>query len=100
MQHINSVIKDTFGNYLASSRHTHTVYYIDGSTGDIIWRFVCPYPTGCLDLNSRPYLGVPSRLGGKNSNFTIGEGAEFAWQHDPRWINSDNTQLRYDIPRP
>ncbi|KAL5358108.1 ASST-domain-containing protein [Aspergillus floccosus] len=35
--HINSVHKDTAGNYLVSSRHTSTVGYIDGRSGDFIW---------------------------------------------------------------
>ncbi|THU78510.1 hypothetical protein K435DRAFT_786229 [Dendrothele bispora CBS 962.96] len=60
--HVNSAEKDATGNYLMSARHTHTVYYIDGSTGEILWR-----------------------LGGMNSNFT-GDGNEFGWQHDARWI--------------
>jgi hypothetical protein len=54
--HINSVDKDNKGNYLVSSRHCHTAYYIDGTNGQIMWR-----------------------LGGKNSSFT-GEGSEFYFQ--------------------
>lgn len=44
-----------------------TAQQLDGSSGDILWR-----------------------LGGKNSSFTIGEGADFQWQHDCRW-RSNNT---------
>ncbi|EEB87500.1 hypothetical protein MPER_15132, partial [Moniliophthora perniciosa FA553] len=54
--------KDSAGNYLVSARHTHTLYYIDGKSGDIIWR-----------------------IGGTQNNFTIGDGAGFSWQHDARW---------------
>jgi hypothetical protein len=36
---------------------------INGTSGDIQWT-----------------------LGGKHSSWTIGEGAEFSWQHDPRWL--------------
>jgi hypothetical protein len=32
-------------------------------------------------------------LGGKQSSFTIGSGAAFAWQHDPRFVASDEIQL-------
>jgi hypothetical protein len=58
--HINSVDLDGDGNLLVSGRSTHTVYKLDRS-GAIIWR-----------------------LGGKYSDFTMGSGASFAWQHDAR----------------
>jgi hypothetical protein len=35
--HINSIQKDDLGNYLVSARYTHTITYIDGNTGAIIW---------------------------------------------------------------
>ena len=57
--HINSVEKDFRGNYLISSRHCHAAYYIDGTSGEVLWR-----------------------LGGKNSTFT-GEGSEFYYQVCP-----------------
>ncbi|KAJ7597924.1 ASST-domain-containing protein [Mycena floridula] len=60
--HMNSVEKDALGNYLMSSRHTHTIYYIDGRSGKILWR-----------------------LGGKNSTFT-GDSTNFSWQHHARWV--------------
>jgi len=58
--HINSVDLDRDGNFLVSSRSMHTVYKIDRS-GEILWR-----------------------LGGKSSDFDMGPGAGFAWQHDVR----------------
>ncbi len=58
--HINSVDLDIDGNLLVSSRSTHTVYKLDRS-GAILWR-----------------------LGGKRSDFQMGAGAGFAWQHDAR----------------
>ncbi|MEV4419714.1 arylsulfotransferase family protein [Patulibacter sp. NPDC049589] len=57
--HANSVNLDADGNLLVSSRHTHTIYKVDKKTKKIIWR-----------------------LGGKKSNFKMGPGARFAWQHD------------------
>lgn len=56
--HANSISVDTDGNLLLSARHTWAVYKIDRTTGEVMWR-----------------------LGGKRSDFTIGEGAEFSWQH-------------------
>jgi hypothetical protein len=58
--HINSVDLDDDGNLLISSRSMQTVYKLD-KTGKILWR-----------------------LGGKRSDFAIGPGAHFAWQHDAR----------------
>ncbi len=58
--HINSVDLDGDGNLLISSRSMQTVYKLD-RTGAILWR-----------------------LGGKRSDFAIGPGAGFAWQHHAR----------------
>jgi hypothetical protein len=58
--HINSVDLDGDGNLLVSSRSMQTIYKLD-RTGRILWR-----------------------LGGKHSDFEIGPGANFAWQHDAR----------------
>ncbi|KAI4755600.1 hypothetical protein E4T52_12306 [Aureobasidium sp. EXF-3400] len=63
--HINSVQKDEFDNYLVSARYTHTVTYINGTSGDIIWI-----------------------LGGKRNMFKDldnGFATNFAWQHDARF---------------
>lgn len=58
--HINSVDLDGDGELLVSGRSTHTLYKIDRQ-GRIVWR-----------------------LGGKHSDFSIGPGANFAWQHHAR----------------
>jgi hypothetical protein len=57
--HINSVNLDNDGNLLISARHTSTVYKVDRKTGNVIWR-----------------------LGGKESDFQLGPGVQFAWQHN------------------
>lgn len=36
--HLNSVQKDKLGNYLVSARYMHGITYIDGTSGEIIWR--------------------------------------------------------------
>jgi hypothetical protein len=59
--HINSVDVDHDNNLLVSARKTSAVYKIDRNTGEIIWR-----------------------LGGKKSDFEMGEGTRFAFQHDAR----------------
>jgi arylsulfotransferase ASST len=57
--HLNSIDLEPDGNLLISGRHTHTLYEVDRATGQILWR-----------------------IGGKRSDFRIGPGADFAWQHD------------------
>jgi hypothetical protein len=59
--HVNSVELDRDGNLLVSARNTWAVYKIDRGSGDVMWR-----------------------LGGKRSDFAMGPGTGFAWQHDAR----------------
>jgi Arylsulfotransferase (ASST) len=59
--HINSIDVDHDNNLLVSARKTFAVYKIDRNTGEIIWR-----------------------LGGKKSDFEMGPGTRFAYQHDAR----------------
>jgi Arylsulfotransferase (ASST) len=58
--HLNAIDFDD-DTLLISSRHTHTIYSIDRSTGAMRWR-----------------------MGGKKSDFTIDKDAQFAWQHHVR----------------
>lgn len=70
--HLNSVEKDSSGNYLVSMRHTHTIYYID-HTGNILWT-----------------------LGGKHSDFkdlSGGYASNFRWQHHARWHENHTMSL-------
>ena len=59
--HVNSVAADDGGNLLISGRNTWAVYKVNRQTAAIIWT-----------------------LGGKYSNFKLGPGASFAFQHDVR----------------
>jgi hypothetical protein len=59
--HINSIDLEPNGNLLISARNTRAVYEIRRSDGRIAWR-----------------------LGGKQSDFAMGPGTKFAWQHDAR----------------
>jgi len=70
--HLNSIAVDTDGHLLVSARHTSTVYKVDRRSGEIIWR-----------------------LGGKKSDFAIGPGARFDFQHDAR-RHSDGTITLFD----
>lgn len=66
--HINSVDKEPVsGNYLISSRHTHTISLVDGKSGSVLWQ-----------------------LGGLHNSFrdlSDGLATDFSWQHDARWLS-------------
>ncbi len=58
--HLNSVSVDDDGkSLLVSARNTHAIYQLDRKDADLQWV-----------------------LGGSASDFEMGEGAAFAWQHD------------------
>lgn len=57
--HLNSAAYDSDGALLLSARHTSTIYKVSRKTGKVIWR-----------------------LGGKHSDFKMGPGAAFSYQHD------------------
>ncbi len=60
--HINSIdIDPTDGNLIVSSRHAWAAYKIDRPSGQVQWR-----------------------LNGKKSDFAMGPGSHFAFQHDVR----------------
>ena len=59
--HINSVDVDDDNNLLVSARKTFAVYKLDRGSGEVIWR-----------------------LGGKGSDFGMGEGTKTLYQHDAR----------------
>lgn len=57
--HLNSIQQLPNGKLIVSARNTWAVYMIDEHTGHVDWT-----------------------LGGKDSNFSLGSGANFEWQHD------------------
>jgi hypothetical protein len=59
--HINSIDIDQDGNLLICARNTWSVYKAERKSGEVLWR-----------------------LGGKNSDFQMGPGTRFAYQHDAR----------------
>lgn len=71
--HINSVAKDSKGNYLISSRHCSAVYYVRGSDGRILWT-----------------------LGGRSSSFRQDRQTAFSFQHDARWHDDETTISLFD----
>ncbi|KAH9890731.1 Arylsulfotransferase-domain-containing protein [Xylariomycetidae sp. FL2044] len=77
--HMNSVNKDSNGDYIISARYTHTVTKVDGKTGEVIWV-----------------------LGGKRNSFkdlSHGQATNFAFQHDARWDNNFTEITLFDNTR-
>ncbi|HEX5450479.1 MAG TPA: arylsulfotransferase family protein [Gaiellaceae bacterium] len=70
--HLNSVGVAPDGDLIVSARHTSTIYKLDRRTGAVRWR-----------------------LGGKRSDFTLGDGAAFSFQHDAR-MHADGTVTLFD----
>lgn len=59
--HLNSIEWDADGNILLSARHTRALYKINRRTGKVMWT-----------------------LGGRSSDFRLGRGTGFSYQHDFR----------------
>src|SRR5829696_6756701 len=59
--HLNSIEVDHDDNLLVSAREPFAVYKIDRKSGEVMWR-----------------------LGGKKSDFEMGPGSRFSFQHDAR----------------
>jgi hypothetical protein len=70
--HANAVTIDTDGNFLVSGRNVSTIYKISRATGKILWR-----------------------LGGKHSDFKLGPGVRFDYQHNIRRL-ADGTLTLFD----
>lgn len=68
--HINSISVDTDGNLIISSRHTWTLYKVNRTTGAVMWR-----------------------LGGKKSDFALGAGLPFAWQHNAVVVDASTIRI-------
>ena len=70
--HLNSVDFTPDGKLLFSARNTWCIYKVEPSSGDIVWR-----------------------LGGTKSDFDLGPGVRFVWQHDAR-THADGTISVFD----
>lgn len=75
--HINSVSQAPDGDLLISARNTWTIYKISKATGKIVWR-----------------------LNGKRSDFTMGPGTHFYWQHHSRVVSGRRLSLFDDGASP
>ncbi len=71
--HVNSIDVPGDGTFVVSMRNTFGVYKVNIKTGKIEWT-----------------------LGGRQSNFKFGPGAEFEWQHDVRVYPGTNLVTVFD----
>jgi EmrB/QacA subfamily drug resistance transporter len=70
--HVNSIQLTGNGTFVVSMRNTWAAYLVDINTGGIVWT-----------------------LGGRHSNFKLGPGAGFEWQHDVA-LHSGSTVTLFD----
>lgn len=75
--HLNSVWKDSQGNYLISARNIWGISYIDGKTGDVLWTLGAGSVNDFDDLSG-------------------GLATDFAWQHHARWIEEGRVLSFFD----
>ncbi|HEX6763325.1 MAG TPA: arylsulfotransferase family protein [Gaiellaceae bacterium] len=71
--HVNSIDIAPDGDLIVSARNTWAVYKLDRRSGRVVWR-----------------------LGGKRSDFAMGPGSRFAWQHDARSNEGGRTLSLFD----
>ncbi|KAL2821830.1 ASST-domain-containing protein [Aspergillus cavernicola] len=80
--HINSVDKDAKGNYLISALYVDHLTYIDGRTGDTVWR-LGGNQSDFKDISSYPH-----------------KSPTFAWPHHARFRDNDTAITLFDNASP
>ena len=71
--HVNSIDVAPDGDLVISARNTWAVYKLDRRSGKVVWR-----------------------LGGRKSDFAMGPGTRFAWQHDARVHDAGSALTLFD----
>ncbi|KAL1849405.1 hypothetical protein Daus18300_013287 [Diaporthe australafricana] len=75
--HLNSVEKDSQGNFLISARNIWGVSYIDGKNGDVLWTLGGGEVNDFADLSG-------------------GAALDFSWQHHARWVQEGKNLSFFD----
>ena len=70
--HVNSIEETPDGGLIVSARNMHAIYKLERPSGRVVWR-----------------------LGGRRSDFAMGPGTRFAFQHDAR-LQPDGTLTLFD----
>jgi arylsulfotransferase ASST len=71
--HINGIDVADDGHLIVSARNTSAIYKINRKTGKVVWR-----------------------LGGKKSDFSMGKGTQFGFQHDARMLEGGKVLSLFD----
>ena len=74
--HINAVRIDKDFNLIVSARHTWSIYKVNRHHGNVMW-----------------VLRSGNHTTGDHSDFNIGPGAAFAWQHDPEPLGNNEYRI-------
>ncbi|KAF3763435.1 hypothetical protein M406DRAFT_74048 [Cryphonectria parasitica EP155] len=81
--HINSVQKSREGNYLVSARHMHSIYLINGQTGEIMWT---------LGGKKNQFRELDADKGANPSGDNL---LSFAWQHHARFFHNNENEITF-----
>ncbi|CAJ2504482.1 Uu.00g118760.m01.CDS01 [Anthostomella pinea] len=81
--HLNSIQKSRAGNYLLSARHTHAIYLINGTTGEVIWTL----GGAKNDFVELAPFGDNSTLEASNPALSM------AWQHHARFYEDNESEI-------
>ncbi|KAJ4387410.1 hypothetical protein N0V93_008002 [Gnomoniopsis smithogilvyi] len=81
--HINSIQKSRDGNYLVSARHMHSIYMINGQTGEIMWT---------LGGKKNQFREIAAVDGANKSGDDL---LTFAWQHHARFVNGNENEITF-----
>ncbi len=72
---------DTDFNLIVSGRHTWAFYKVNRHTGAVMWQVQTGLTSGGKYTT------------GAQSNFRIGSGAAFSWQHDPEPLGNNEYRI-------
>ncbi|KAJ3577319.1 hypothetical protein NPX13_g3248 [Xylaria arbuscula] len=81
--HLNSIEKTREGNYLLSARHTHAIYLINGTTGDVIWT---------LGGKSNDFTELPPYSDNSTRPFS-NPVLSISWQHHARFYRGNENEI-------
>lgn len=71
------------GNYLVSARHMHSIYMINGVTGEIMWT---------LGGKKNQFKELAAVKGANKSGDNL---LTFAWQHHARFVNDNENEITF-----
>ncbi|KAI0025566.1 ASST-domain-containing protein [Xylariomycetidae sp. FL0641] len=83
--HLNSIEKTQEGNYLLCARHMHSIYMINGTTGEVMWTL----GGKANDFVELQAFGDNSTREASNPVLTM------AWQHHARFFRGNENEITF-----